>query len=156
MPALLFSAGSNAIVQPVCDSLLDDPKPHRLVFQWMAPLPAPTSTFTYMHGEDIVFSNDFVTCNDVHDYNPKPVSVLLNSELATPHLLAFASSTRRKGKNKQSRAQRKRKARAVSSATASVHTCPSFVPGSRAGLVWDDAALNTQGTRSIITCEVPS
>jgi len=98
-----------------------------------------------MHGEDTVFANDFVACNDVHDFKPTQVSVLLNSELATPLLLAF--TTRRKGKNKQSRAQRKRKDR------EDKH--PSTVPGARAGLAWNDDILRQKGKHVVISCEIP-
>jgi hypothetical protein len=82
MPALLFSAGSNAVLESVHGSVFNDPVSRRLVFRWIAPLPEPVDSFKFVHGEDIVFSNDFVACKDVHDFKPKPVSVLLDPDLA--------------------------------------------------------------------------
>ncbi len=145
MPALLFSAGSSVVLDTHAGDMFDDPKHRRLAFRWLAPLATPLDSFQYMHGEDTVFANDFVACNDVHDFKPTHVSVLLNSELATPLLLAF--TTRRKGKNKQSRAQRKRKDR------EDKH--PSTVPGARAGLAWNDDILRQKGKHVVISCEIP-
>jgi hypothetical protein len=153
MPALLFSAGSNAVLESVHGSVFNDHVSRRLVFRWIAPLPEPVDSFKFVHGEDIVFSNDFVACKDVHDFKPKPVSVLLDPNLATPQLLAF--STRRHGKNKQSRAQRKRKAKAVSNANTGSATNSNSIPGARAGLAWDDSVLRQKGKRVVISCEVP-
>jgi transposase InsO family protein len=152
MLAPLFSAGSNGVLQAIQGYTCDDPVSQRLVFQWIAPLPEPVNSFQFMYGKDTVFSNDFVAGQDVHDFRPKPVSVLLDPNLATPQLLAFST---RKGKNKQSRAQRKRKARAASKASNGSATNTRSIPGARAGLAWDESVLRQKGERVIITCEAP-